>query len=128
MIFLCRLSDSLHNISQSLAFVKHFLRIILNIILQMFTSLIIVLELSLLCIFSQKRLCYNTTYGIECQAFFYFLYLIFYASSISHDMSYISYSFTDPNVSPVTKYFCINGYMTRIGIVDATIFAALKVL
>ena len=47
-------------------------RIISNIILQMFTSLIIVLELSLLCIFSQKRLCYNTTYGIECQAFFYF--------------------------------------------------------
>ena len=40
---------------------------------------------------------------------------------------YNFYSFTDPSVIPVTKYFCMNGYMIRIGMVATTILDELNV-
>ena len=38
-----------------------------------------------------------------------------------------SYSFTEPSDTPCTKYFCINGYTTRIGSTVITIAAIFSV-
>ena len=62
MIFLCRLSDSSYNISQSLAFVKHFFNFFQFVVFNNFelffiiaTILIIVSKLFLLCLCCFQR-------------------------------------------------------------------------
>ncbi len=47
-----------------------------------------------------------------------------YSSTIlSSHLNFLSQSFTAPSVIPPTKYFCKNGYTTRIGTVATTVMA-----
>jgi len=79
VIFLCRLSDSLSNISQSLAFVKHFFNFFQFIVFNNFELFLLLLQFSLLFLNCFCCVCvvfgdvdYNTTLQRVCQQVFSF--------------------------------------------------------
>ena len=78
MIFLCRLIDSSSNISQSLAFVKHFFNFFQFIVFNNFELFLLLLQFSLLFLNCFCCVCvvfsdvdYNTTLPRVCQLLFY---------------------------------------------------------
>ena len=78
MIFLCRLIDSPYNISQSLAFVKHFFQLFQFIVFNNFELFLLLLQFSLLFLNCFCCVClvfgdvdYNTTLPRVCQLLFY---------------------------------------------------------
>ena len=79
MIFLCRLIDSSSNISQSLAFVKHFFNFFQFIVFNGFELFLLLLQFSLLFLNCFCCVCvvfsdvdYNTTLQRVCQQVFSF--------------------------------------------------------
>ena len=85
MIFLCRLSDSSSNISQSLAFVKHFFNFFVSFqeIISLFVKFL-KLFLSCHCCVAVVR-CnveYNTTPFANCQPLFFIILLVFFRIQI----------------------------------------------
>ena len=88
MIFLCRLSDSSSNISQSLAFVKHFFQLFQFIVFNNSELFLLLLQFSLLFLNCFCCVCvvfsdvdYNTTLPRVCQLLFY-VFLHFFTLSL----------------------------------------------